>query len=226
MQYGEVISLLDETGFSPENLAQWLSLSASTCRRWLKEPQNSAFPEEYYSNVADAVYKLLENKHLSYDSARVNKFLEKYTPEFFKAAIGRINSTEDLYAEHSTHQDKIMAVLSNLGNSSSVRNKVDKSSKAIRKFTEWGTAWKYRIKLLSGILVAKELTLIDRLVAYGALFYLILPFDLVPDTIPVFGYVDDFGILGFAAAYYARQYPKITVLNADGTVLSENESPA
>jgi uncharacterized membrane protein YkvA (DUF1232 family) len=46
-------------------------------------------------------------------------------------------------------------------------------------------------------------------VAYGALFYLILPFDLIPDSIPVFGYVDDFGILGFAVAYYARKFPEL-----------------
>ncbi|MEW9701088.1 DUF1232 domain-containing protein [Paenibacillus sp. SI8] len=33
---------------------------------------------------------------------------------------------------------------------------------------------------------------------YGALGYLILPLDLVPDLLPVVGYVDDLGALGLA----------------------------
>jgi len=209
MQYRDIVELLDETGFSPENLAQWLSVSASTYRRWLKAPPGDLFPEEYRSNVAAGVYKLMEAKALSYDSPRVNKFMEQHVPEFFQAAIGRLKSTEDLFSEGSTHQDKITAVLSNLGNSSAVRKKVDKSSKSILKFAEWGAAWKYRIRLLVSVVQSKELTLVDRLVAYGALFYLILPFDLIPDSIPVFGYVDDFGILGFAAMYYAKRFPKL-----------------
>jgi uncharacterized membrane protein YkvA (DUF1232 family) len=33
-----------------------------------------------------------------------------------------------------------------------------------------------------------------------AVVYLIVPFDVVPDVIPVFGWLDDVGVLGFAAA--------------------------
>lgn len=209
MKYGEVVNLLNETGLSPENLAEWVSVSSSTYRRWLKEPLSDEFPKEYESNLAAAVYKLLENKSLSYDSHRVNKFVEGHMPEFFQAAVGRLNINGDLFSENSTHQDKITAVLSNLGNSSKIRKEVEHSSKKILKFTEWGAAWKYRINLMMKVISSKDLTLVDRLVAYGALFYLILPFDLIPDSIPVFGYVDDFGILGFAAAYYASRFPKI-----------------
>jgi len=221
MKYGRVIGLLNETRLSPENLAQWLSVSNSTYRRWLKAPANDEFPKEYESNVAAGVYKLLDNKSLSYDSARVNKFVEGNMPEFFQAAVGRLNSSGELFSESSTHQDQITAVLSNLGNSGKIRSQVDKSSKKILKFSEWGAAWKYRIKLLTKVIASKEFSLVDQLVAYGALFYLILPFDLVPDSIPVFGYVDDFGILGFAAAYYCKRFPKIAKSmdnnNADGS---------
>jgi len=209
MKYGQVVGLLNEAGLSPEDLAQWVSVSNSTYRRWLKAPSSDEFPQEYEASVAAGIYKLLDNKSLSYDSARVNKFVEGNMPEFFQAAVGRLNSTGDLFSENSTHQDKITAVLSNLGNSSKIRSQVDKSSKKILKFAEWGAAWKFRIKLLTKVVASKELSLVDRLVAYGALFYLILPFDLIPDSIPVFGYVDDFGILGFATAYYVKRFPQI-----------------
>ena len=169
----------------------------------------NTFPKEYESNVAAGIYRLLDNKSLSYDSVRVNNFVEGNLPEFFQAAVGRFDSAGDLFSEKSTHQDKITAVLSNLGNSSKIRHQVDGSSRKILKFAEWGSAWKFRIKLMMKVIHSKELTLVDQLVAYGALFYLILPFDLIPDSIPVFGYVDDFGILGFAAAYYCKRFPKI-----------------
>jgi uncharacterized membrane protein YkvA (DUF1232 family) len=49
----------------------------------------------------------------------------------------------------------------------------------------------------------------EKLSAYGALFYLITVFDLIPDTIPVFGVLDDFAILGIVTAYYLRKFPDL-----------------
>lgn len=205
MKYIQITSLLNETGLSPEVLAPYISVSNSTYRRWIKTPSSEDLPKEYDSNVAMGIYKLLSENLLSYDSKLVNEFLEGNLPDYFQSAIGRIDNSEGLFAKNSTHQDKITAVLSNLGSSIKIREQVDKSSKKILKFAEWGAAWKERIKLLIDVTKSKDIVLIDRLVAYGALFYLILPFDLIPDAIPVFGYVDDFGILGFAAAYYTKK---------------------
>ena len=56
---------------------------------------------------------------------------------------------------------------------------------------------------------------LDKLVAFGALFYLIAPFDLIPDAIPLFGYVDDFIILGIAALYVRTRYPKLFAARAE-----------
>ncbi|KQX55669.1 YkvA family protein [Paenibacillus sp. Root444D2] len=39
---------------------------------------------------------------------------------------------------------------------------------------------------------------------YGALGYLILPLDLLPDLLPIVGYVDDLSALGLALASVAR----------------------
>ena len=46
-------------------------------------------------------------------------------------------------------------------------------------------------------------------VAFGALFYLICPFDLIPDAIPVIGYADDFIVLGIAVLYYRKRFPHL-----------------
>lgn len=58
------------------------------------------------------------------------------------------------------------------------------------------------------VIRSKDLTLADKLVAYGALFYLITPMDFIPDAIPVVGYLDDFAVLGLALAYYAHRAKK------------------
>ncbi|TXK76086.1 YkvA family protein [Paenibacillus sp. N3.4] len=39
---------------------------------------------------------------------------------------------------------------------------------------------------------------------YGALGYLILPFDVIPDFLPIIGYVDDFSVLGLALVAVAK----------------------
>jgi len=40
----------------------------------------------------------------------------------------------------------------------------------------------------------------DKAIIYGGLGYLILPIDAIPDLVPLAGYVDDLGVLLFAAA--------------------------
>jgi uncharacterized membrane protein YkvA (DUF1232 family) len=210
MHYGQVLSLFDETGLSPENLAQWIDVSNSTYRRWQKAAADEELPEEYRQNVAAAVYKLLSSGKLSYDSERVGNFIEHNIPDYFKAASVQFTGEGELFTKGATHQDKITALLSQLGSNASARSRVDKAKSKIVKFADWGSEWKQRIQLLSRVLVNKNMTLVDRLVAYGALFYLIVPFDLIPDAIPVFGYVDDFGILGFAVAYYAKRFPELS----------------
>jgi uncharacterized membrane protein YkvA (DUF1232 family) len=216
MQYSHVVALLSESGLSPEGVAERLCISNSTYRRWFKASARDTLPETYHANVAGAVYKLLEERLLSYDSERVNNFLNNNVPGFFQAAISGLRVTPDALCEEVPHQDKITGVLAHLGSSVDIRKQVDNSSLAIQAFENLGEAWKQCVKPLTKIIKNKQITLVDKLVAYGALFYLIFPFDLVPDLLPAFGYVDDFGILGFAAAFYARTVSGVHAKTAAG----------
>lgn len=210
MHYKQLTSILNETGLSPERLAEPLGVSNLTYRRWLKRPPREDIPKEYERNIAGGIYQLLSEGKLKHDSKTVSDFLEHNMPEFFGAAVGQFQMPTDLLSNRSiNHQDKITTALSHIGNNAGIRHRVDVSSIAIRKFTSWGSEWKNRVTLMTKVIRSKKLSLVDKLIAYGALFYLILPFDLIPDSIPVFGYVDDFGILGFAAAYYLNKYPGV-----------------
>ncbi|MCU0701173.1 MAG: DUF1232 domain-containing protein [Myxococcaceae bacterium] len=43
-----------------------------------------------------------------------------------------------------------------------------------------------------------------KFVVVGALAYVVLPIDLVPDLVPLLGWLDDIGALGAALAFFAR----------------------
>lgn len=43
-----------------------------------------------------------------------------------------------------------------------------------------------------------------KLVVVGAVAYVLLPIDLVPDLLPVLGWLDDIGAVGAALAFFAR----------------------
>jgi uncharacterized membrane protein YkvA (DUF1232 family) len=72
-----------------------------------------------------------------------------------------------------------------------------------------GREWKKRITTLWKVVRSNKLTHFDKLVAYGALFYLLTPIDFIPDHIPVFGLMDDYLVLGIAVAYYAKNFKEI-----------------
>jgi len=91
------------------------------------------------------------------------------------------------------------------------------SSKYQKYFSTDGFWWKLKkgakkagIKVIySGLLLFYALEspntpLRAKVQIYGALGYLILPLDLVPDLLPIVGYVDDLSALGLALASVAR----------------------
>ena len=65
-------------------------------------------------------------------------------------------------------------------------------------------AQKCGIKLICMALILyysiPKLSLGDKLIAIGAIGYFISPLDLIPDYIPVIGYLDDLGILSWAVS--------------------------
>ena len=53
-------------------------------------------------------------------------------------------------------------------------------------------------------LLDREAPILPRLMALFAVLYLFMPLDLVPDAIPILGWLDDIGIVGFALTWTAR----------------------
>jgi uncharacterized membrane protein YkvA (DUF1232 family) len=54
------------------------------------------------------------------------------------------------------------------------------------------------VRLLGGLLTDKRVSRLDKLIVAGAVAYIVMPIDLIPDFIPFFGEVDDVFILVLA----------------------------
>ena len=82
-------------------------------------------------------------------------------------------------------------------NSDYARNYSDNSfwNKVLNIAKKAGIKIIYLALLLYYTLNSNNLSLRDRATIYFALGYLILPVDLIPDSIPIIGLTDDFGVL-------------------------------
>ena len=50
-----------------------------------------------------------------------------------------------------------------------------------------------------------SVSLAQKAVGLLAIAYVVSPIDLIPDAIPVLGWLDDIGVVALVATYYARQ---------------------
>lgn len=54
------------------------------------------------------------------------------------------------------------------------------------------------VRLLTGLATDKRVSMVDKLLVLGAIAYIVMPIDLIPDFIPFFGEIDDLYILVLA----------------------------
>jgi uncharacterized membrane protein YkvA (DUF1232 family) len=51
------------------------------------------------------------------------------------------------------------------------------------------------LRLLSGLMTDRRVGIVDKLLVVGAMAYIVMPIDLIPDFIPFFGEIDDLFLL-------------------------------
>jgi uncharacterized membrane protein YkvA (DUF1232 family) len=131
------------------------------------------------------------------------------TEDSFQKTLHEVGITNEALRSPGKSRDIVAKGLAVIGGNEHRQEQVLSSGRMFAHFKTWGKEWRGRIEDLTLALRSKEITALDKLVAFGALFYLICPFDLIPDAIPVIGYTDDFIILGIAAFYYRRRFPHL-----------------
>jgi uncharacterized membrane protein YkvA (DUF1232 family) len=206
MRNSHLLSIQKEAHLSPEQLAERIGISGMTLRRWRQGSTNQNLPKIYERALVGVIGDLMAEGRLALDSpgARLAMEQSSFEPVPQKSFLG---ITADMLKEGTSKQ--LVESLYKIGGDASHVSQIDKSQSQIFSFKKMGKEWRVRISSLWTVLNSDELHTFDKCVAYGALFYLLMPFDLIPDSIPVIGSMDDFIILGFAVAYYVKRFPLI-----------------
>ncbi len=204
-----LLTLLREAKLSPEQLGSRIGVSGMTLRRCRMRSPARPLPGIVEKKFVDAVYQLASEGRLSVDSASVKNMLanKHYIP--FRMAITHLGCSEAMLEQAKNDPRRLIECVAQIGDSVSRRVDVDEKQKKISSFMKISNEWTSRISLLQQVIRSRSVLSFEKLVAYGALFYLITPLDLIPDHIPVFGLMDDFSILGFAVAYYTKLLSKL-----------------
>ncbi len=207
MKYSHLLRLVREAGISPEKAAEYMGISGMTLRRWRARPSGAELPGFYCDAAVRMAHRLIAEGRIAADSETALAVLAHGQPAVFGHSVDRtLGLPPDFLSKAANNSDILVAGLSQIGAKPENRRKVHGSIVKILSFQSWGESWKRCISGTMKVIRSRKLTLVDKLVAYGALFYLIMPFDLIPDAIPGIGYLDDFAILSLAVMYYERRF--------------------
>jgi uncharacterized membrane protein YkvA (DUF1232 family) len=209
MNQSHISTLLKETDMTPEQLGERLGIAGMTLRRWADLPAKDPVPSLYEHAIYETVYELMAEGKLSTDAEIVKHVLKEDKNHSIMAAIQSLGISKDFLATADQSTDSLVDGMMQIGNNEKKQASVNRSKEKIFSYQKLGTEWKYRVQTLYKAITSDELSRFEKFAAYGALFYLISPFDLIPDHIPVFGLLDDYVILGIVVAYYIKRFPTI-----------------
>jgi uncharacterized membrane protein YkvA (DUF1232 family) len=200
---------LEEADLSPEELGSRLGLSGMTIRRWIAGDLSEELGPLYTAAIRETVLRLVLEGRLEASSKTFKRVLAEYEPLNQSAALRLLGvSPESMLNAKSLgeadQEEQILDSLVQIGSSHERRTHVDENLKEIGAFKNFGREWLRRVQLLKTVIGSRRILSVDKLAAYGALFYLLTSFDLIPDFMPVVGFLDDFAVLGIAAGYYAK----------------------
>lgn len=206
MRYQQLLSVVEKVGLSPEKAAAQLGVSGMTLRRWRAKPRDAELPEMYRRAFEPVVRRMVGDGRVHPEDDDVRAALAPQDDPFQRTLLG-LGITHELLEQGDKDQGTVVMGLARIGQDPYRQAQVKASDKMMERFRALSADWRKRIDDLTFALRTESLTAVDKLVAFGALFYLITPFDLVPDVIPVCGLMDDFIIMGIAALYYRTRFP-------------------
>jgi uncharacterized membrane protein YkvA (DUF1232 family) len=166
---GDLRSYMKRTHSSPEAVSKKIPLSNMTIRRLLQLADSKLIPEKYQLHVA-SILNNDETTNSAPVAPKANNFV--VNEDMISQLIRDAKKADDT--------DKVRQDLDKKLKKESFHATILNSIKTLREFAfSKGASRK-------------------KLIAIGALIYFINPFDLLPDTLPVVGYLDDIGVMTLA----------------------------
>jgi uncharacterized membrane protein YkvA (DUF1232 family) len=194
--------LLDERGLSPRDLAEQLGVSHMTIYRWLAKPGHFSIPKKYHLSIDQFV-----------SGGDVAQAPTIGAPWYQDRSILDQLSSDGGPDERAGQQLIRLLECDGKECDDHAKLKADVNVKLQAKGITTGLREKVR-DLMKG-LFSSEMPARSKLVIAGALLYFLSPIDLIPDTIPVLGYVDDLAVLTLAADFVSRNQRKDSKKTSD-----------
>ena len=69
------------------------------------------------------------------------------------------------------------------------------------------------VRLLGGLVKDRRVSMVDKLLVVGAIAYIVMPIDLIPDFIPFFGEIDDVFLLVLALQRLVENAGRVVLLD-------------
>ena len=205
MTYSQLLKIINRTELSAEQLAPAFGVSNMTIRRWREKPGSHEVPKAYERLLVEAVRQMVIDGRLSAEEPEVSELLAASSENSVQAALKGMGVSDGDLQSKGNQSDRLVRFLQCIGFSDRHRCNVDQSTERIAGFKKLGSDWKSVISVLTGVIRSRRISPVDKIVAYGALFYLLCPLDLIPDHIPIFGLTDDFAVLTVAAGFYLKR---------------------
>jgi len=210
-----MFKMAQEANLSSEKLGKLLGVSGMTLRRWKHSPKDENLPQLYERAFSKSIEQMVVDGQIDPESQLAQSVMTDSRELSFQATLKTMGFTDALLKRKGNPNDALIEGLSQLGSSPSRMEKVDSAKKELFNFAKMGSEWKRYIKGLWNVVRSPKLTIMDKLVAYGALSYPLSPFNLIPNYIPVIGLLDDYAVLGLAMAYYMKRFPEIVAASAE-----------
>jgi uncharacterized membrane protein YkvA (DUF1232 family) len=211
MKISHLLMLIKEVKLSPEQLARRINVSNMTVRRWMKKTSSMEIPKKYSKAIEDAISEMIGEGVIDRNSQIAKVIIENKDYSWFQNVIRNLGLPKKFYeSQGGSDTDRLIMGLSQIGTDQARSSEVKASIKKIKKHKGLGAEWPNRIKVLLNVIFSKKIIALDKLVAFGALYYLLYPFDLIPDYIPVIGMLDDYALLGLAVTYYMSRFPDLS----------------
>jgi uncharacterized membrane protein YkvA (DUF1232 family) len=207
MKIQQLLILMDETGLSPEDIAGRMGVSGMTVRRWQQKPTDSELASLYEDGTRKAIYELLLVGKLKSTSASVQWAFSSADPLSQRATLASLGfptETTNLTDAQAWNSEQLLQSVEKLGAAEQSSSYVESNLEKILSFAKLGETWNQVIMGLRDALLSTHLKHSQKLIAIGGFCYLLMPFDLIPDSLPVVGLLDDFAILSLAAAHYRK----------------------
>ncbi len=207
MKVHQISKLIKDTGLSPERLAIYFQVSNMTLRRWLKKPITYKIPTQYETNLHQGILSLVKDGLLLKENEIVLESYDFMQTLSTKNSFMMMDLTVEQFEKNVQDEEGTVDLCLKLGQKDESLVYIQENEEKLKEFEVKNSSIGEKVTTLWKVLKGSDIQRSNKYVAIGALFYLLFPFDFIPDAIPGIGYLDDIAVLGVAVDYYIRLKP-------------------